>query len=110
MSGMLMGRMLSALIPEEKLVNDAIKELTEYRDAKFSTSNEPSEASFEGLKDFFENNPHQEINSDVKEPFACITALIIKWNDKGKSMEDIMIESAQFEEEIKKTNLVETKE
>lgn len=110
MSGMLMARMMSAMLPEEKLVQDAIEELTKYKEAKFGNSTEPKDASFEGLKDFFESNPHQKLNSDVEEPMAVITTLIIKWNDKDKSMEEIMSETVSFEKELEKTDLIKPKE
>lgn len=117
MSTLGMARMLTALMPEEIILEKTIKALQKYQKEKFGETEEikvsdtlvQEEPSKEGLADFFKSNKHKDAprklnpgKEGVPKPMSEVMMLIVKFQDDGMKMEDIMKESEQFEEQISK--------
>jgi hypothetical protein len=116
MSTLGMARMLTALMPEEIILEKTIKALQKYQKEKFGETEEiekvpgtlvQKELSKGGLADFFKSNKHKDTprklnpgKEGVPKPMSEVMMLTIKFQDDGMKMEDIMKESEQFEEQI----------
>lgn len=102
-------RLLTNVMPEEMLLDKAIEALKEYKEEKFGDSikvETPSDNPEEGgsLKDFFSKTTEQveeKEKKDVVQPQAQVMSLIMKWQDMGKTSEEIMEDSIKFEDSKK---------
>lgn len=112
MSHLGMARMLTALMPEELLLEKTIEALQKYQTEKYGTEEvkvsdtlAQEKPKSGGLADFFKSNSHQPSNTitnstEVKKPISELMTLIMKFQDDGKSVYDIMEDSEKLEDII----------
>lgn len=97
MSGLNSMRMLTMAIPEEILVDKAIEALQKYK--KELEQKKDASSSVEELKSWLSSEgiytPKKE---EVNRPKAELMVVIMKWEDMGKSVEDITSETREIEE------------
>lgn len=101
MSALAQMRMLTAMMPEQMLIEKAIEALQEYSEKKFGKPSENLEENFDSIKDFLSGKSPSVTEEKVIKPVAELTVILMKWEDEGRDMREIMEDSEKFHQEQK---------
>lgn len=101
-SGFMVARVMTSFMPEKLILDKAIEALIDYRDEKFNSDKKTEKDSLDSIKEFLASTGQGSSSSveeiDSKIPKAQISALLMKWEDLGKTMETIMAECKDFDQ------------
>lgn len=71
---------LASMLPEEQMIDEAIKELEKLKNG---------------------GAPIDKETGKTQKPMPALMMLVVKWRNEGKSTEEVMKESKEMEEESK---------
>lgn len=102
--GLMMARMLTMMIDEETMINRAIESLQKYKEEKFK-GQEKKETTYDSIKESLLGGDVNLKENSIEPPLHDVMGLVIKWQDQGRSMKEIMEDSEHSSKEISKTDL-----
>lgn len=104
----MLARILTAAMPEEALLDIAIKALQEYKEQKFSSQpNVENDEPLQPLKDFLSKEEGESPKKEITQPFMQITSLLMKWKDEELSLGEIIKDTEDFEDKVKQFESIE---